>query len=669
MSRVSASYKKQDGLLSINSDRLTVHWAPAAPPGTPPTLTIAVSDITNLQQTPATSAKVSIKIVATDNYVFAFSSPTARDDQAAITNTLRQAIEAHKARGQPPPATSATNTPTPNADGQAQSAAMTFAKAASGASGAAAKPEDELFNDARLLADVDLQRSLLSKDLATRKRFDEALRGKPESISVGMFSQQFWSTRVHLLRAHAVELSQHHGPYNALSAIKFKYDDEGKPTTILTRGQIATIFSQHPLVRRAYNDLVPPMKDTEFFSSFFASRLYKRLKGEKITDMDPMNPKLDKYLDDSEENERAKGLNVEHFPHFLDIEGNEQNHSQRRGNRPDMTMRPSGYDKVPILKSLNRVSEHMMADVLPADVYDPHAPVGVDEITFEQLRLQDLQRNNEDNRIMLNIRDQQQFFSRDVQASTEAKVYAKQSPKDVISTLKNELQPGGAQGLNLPAAIGVDDNSDSEEDARATKAGKVRIGTKASRNSATRQILNAVKQRWAQTNDFSTPLGTFAPVSSVSNSTGLSSNAVDGLTLAHNTTIEFLHYFYAVYHSGDAERAGELGTLAETLDKSLERLNAIAADAEAERAALVADARRRNDEYTARTGKRRRFDESAIKGGREGVLAVVKPTVRAVTEATSRYRRELAAQLAAVQQQQQQQQQAAMAGAGTPVAA
>ena len=113
----------------------------------------------DLQQTPATSAKVSIKIVATDNYVFAFSSPTARDDQAAITNTLRQAIEAHKARGQPPPATSATNTPTPNADGQAQSAAMTFAKAASGASGAAAKAEDELFNDARLLAaDLDIDR-------------------------------------------------------------------------------------------------------------------------------------------------------------------------------------------------------------------------------------------------------------------------------------------------------------------------------------------------------------------------------------------------------------------------------------------------------------------------------------------------------------------------------
>lgn len=45
MSRVSASYKKQDGILSVSKDNRTVLWTPAQPPGAPPTLTIAVSDI------------------------------------------------------------------------------------------------------------------------------------------------------------------------------------------------------------------------------------------------------------------------------------------------------------------------------------------------------------------------------------------------------------------------------------------------------------------------------------------------------------------------------------------------------------------------------------------------------------------------------------------------
>ncbi|KAK8253252.1 hypothetical protein HDK77DRAFT_174817 [Phyllosticta capitalensis] len=656
MSRVSASYKKQDGVLSISKDNRTVLWAPSAPPNAPPTVTVAVADISNLQQTPATSARVSIKIVTSpDSYVFVFTSPTARDDQAAITNTLRSAIEAHKARS-----TAVQNAPTPqpNADAPAQSAAMTFAKAVSGAP-TTDKAEENMYDDARLLADVELQRSLLSKDMNTRRRFEEALKGKPDSITVSQFSSQFWSTRVHLLRAHAVQINQTHGPVNALSSIKLKYRDNGTPQTTLTRGQIATIFNQHPLVRKAYNDLVPPMGEVEFFAAFFASRLYKRLKGEKITDMDPTNPKFDRYLNDTEENERAKGLIVEQFPHFLDIEGNEQNHSQRQGNAPDMTMRPSTHDKVPILRSLNRVSGHMMADVMPVDA-DPHAPAGMDEATYEQLRLRDLSNRAKDNRIMLNIRDQRQFFARDDQASKEAQIYSKHNPSDVLKKLRRELDPEsmhtGGSGIKLQAIINVDDNSDSDQDAK--KSASQRVGTKAARNAATLQIFGAIKQRRAQTADFSTPLGTFATVPA--QSIGLSDKTTDSLSLVHSTTIEFLHYFWTVFHSGDPARAEELSTLVETLDKSLERIQAVATEAEAERKKRIDEARKANEAYTARTGKRRRFDERAFGGGAEAVQKVVGPTVEAVVRATTVYRDTLKQQIAALQAQ--------APGAGTPAA-
>ncbi|GME43953.1 RNA polymerase ii transcription factor [Neofusicoccum parvum] len=648
MSRVSASYKKQDGLLSVSKDSRTVLWTPAQPPQAPPSLTIAVSDVANLQQTPATSAKVSIKIVATESYVFAFTSPTARDDQVAITNTLRTAIEAAKARSA---AASNAPTPAPAPDNAGQSSSMAIAKAVSGGTTAAEREDDSMYTDERLLADVELQRSLLSKDLNTQKRFYEALKGKPESISHSQFSKQFWSTRVHLLRAHAVQLSQRHGPLNALSAIKLKIRDDGTPQTTLTRGQIQTIFNQHPLVRKAYNDLVPPMGEVEFFAAFFASRLYKRLKGEKITEMDPTNPKFDKYLNDTEENEKAKALSMETFPHFLDIEGNESNHSQRKGNQPDLTMRPSGPDKVPILRSLNRVSGHMMADVAPADA-DTHAPAGMDEATWEQLRLRDLQRNDEDNRVLLKIKDQRQFFARDNKSSAEAQFYAKQVPSDVLKTLRKELDGRnlqlGGNGVNLQSVINVDDNSDSDQDAK--KPAAQRVGTKASRGAATTQILSAVKQRLSQNADTSTPLGTFATVPIAEY--GLTEASINALTLNHNTTVEFLHYFWAVYNSGDADRAGELSTLVETLEKSIERIKAVADEAERERQKLIADGRRRAEEHTARTGKRKRFDERAYKGGRKAVEQITRPTVEAVRKAVQTYREELKKQMALAQQAQ-----------------
>ncbi|KAL0256432.1 RNA polymerase II transcription factor B subunit 1 [Diplodia seriata] len=657
MSRVSASYKKQDGVLSVSKDSRTVLWTPAAPPGAPPSLTIAVSDITNLQQTPATSAKVSIKIVATESHVFAFTSATARDDQVAITNTLRTAIEAAKARSA---AASNAPTPVPAPDNAGPPSAMAIAKAVSGqassgsgSSGAERGNGDAMYTDVQLLGDVELQRSLLSKDLSTQKRFYEALKGKPESISHSQFSKQFWSTRAHLLRAHAVQLSQQHGPINALSAIKLKIRDDGTPQTTLTRGQIQTIFNQHPLVRKAYNDLVPPMGEVEFFAAFFASRLYKRLKGEKITEMDPTNPKFDKYLNDTEENEKAKLLSVENFPHFLDIEGNESNHSQRKGNQPDMTMRPSGHDKVPILRSLNRVSGHMMADVSPADV-DPHAPAGMDEATWEQLQLKDLQRSDEDNRVMLKIKDQRQFFARDNKSSAEARLYAKQAPSDVLKTLRRELDSGslevGGNGINLQGVINVDDNSDSDEDAK--KPARERIGTKAARSAATTQILTAVKQRRAQNNDISTPLGTFAVVEFGKTGYGLSEGSINALTLTHNTTVEFLHYFWAVYASGDADRAGELGTLVETLERSIERVKAVAEEAEKERQLTMAEAKKRAEQQAARTGRRARFDERAFKGGRAAVESVMRPTIEAVKKAVNTYREELKKQMVLAQQAQ-----------------
>lgn len=508
------------------------------------------------------------------------------------------------------------------------------------------KPKEDTYDDARLMADIELQRSLLNSSPALRQRFDQALREKPDSISLGQFSNQFWATRVHLLRSHAAERSQGIGTYNVLSVVKPR-NEGGQFKLNMSKEQIQLIFNQHPLVKKVYNENVPPLSESDFWSRFFHSRLVKKLRGEKITDMDPLDPKLDKYLNLDDGADNARQLVISSIPHFLDVEGNEQNHSQRLGNRPDPTMRPNTHDKVPILRVLNQMSEKMMAEVPPSDA-DPHAPVGVDEDTYKELQLRDLQRAAEDNRVVLNVQDQSQFFSagQGVHTSTSAATYAKRTPAQVLSIILQDFGNISAGkrhgvGVNLQSAIGVEDESSSDEDSSAEK--KSRVGSRSSRAAATSQIIKAIRKRHLHNDDY-------LP-SQITSSTdqalklGLTGEIFDNLAMTHNTTVEFLHYFWAVFYSGDADRANEVAKLIETLDKSLDRIKAVADTAENERTAKVERLKRENEIYAQRTGKRRKFDPGSIKGGAKAVNEIVEPLVRAINTARHQYQKVLQEQL------------------------
>ena len=92
VTKASAQYKKQDGTLQFDTAKQVVTWIATAS-GTAPTLSIALPDITNLQQTPADKPKVALRIVVQattastpENYQFNFTSKTAaREEQVAIT--------------------------------------------------------------------------------------------------------------------------------------------------------------------------------------------------------------------------------------------------------------------------------------------------------------------------------------------------------------------------------------------------------------------------------------------------------------------------------------------------------------------------------------------------------------------------------------------------------
>jgi transcription initiation factor TFIIH subunit 1 len=595
-----------------------------------------------------TSAKASIKIVVQEpspqagSHTLTFTSTTARDDQQKVTNLLRKWIEAAKQQTAVAPAPPASVDAGAGGVGGA-SAAMAMAQTVT----AAAKSKDEGYEDAKLLADSALQMSLLNSSPALRQRFDRALLEKPDSVSVLQFSSQFWSTRVHMLRSHATERSQATGTYNVLSVIKSK-SVNGTLMLNLTKEQIELLFRQHPVVQKAYNDNVPQLNESDFWERFFHSRLMKKLKGERIQDKDVLDPKLDKYLTYDEAADTSQDLLASSIPNFINIEGNENNHSQKQGNRPDFTMNPSNYEKAPILRVLNRMSEKMMKEVPPSDT-SRHGPVGLDEETYKELQLRDLQRADDDNRVVLKVQDQSRFFSagQSVQTSTSAATYTKRSPAQALSTLHEDIRKFGmnnnkASSIDLRSTIDINDDSSSDEEDSVHK--KIRVGSKSSRSAATSQVISALKRRHLHNDDYSSSKS--IPTSERAKELDISEAVLDNLTMTHNTTVEFLHYFWAVFYSGDPDRANEIARLIETLDKSLDRIKAVADMAEADRATRLEHARREIEFTNQRERKKKKFDPEAIKGGTEAVNQIVDPLLRAIDAARSQYQKALQEQVA-----------------------
>ncbi|KKK14240.1 hypothetical protein AOCH_006600 [Aspergillus ochraceoroseus] len=624
----SAAYKKKDGTLTMSQDRQSISWIPAAG-GASGTITISVGQITNLQQTPASNPRVMLKIfalpanapsAAPEQYIFSFTAgANARLEADAIKDALSAAMNSAKSAQATPAPVPGTPTPTPGAGGEGMSAAMAMASAVS-STGSGKNLWDD---DKRLKGDVELQQSLLKSDANLQRMFMESLHTKPDALTAGQFMSQFWSTRLHLLRAHAIERSQTRGSYNVLSTLKPRVEDNVTKLNI-SKEQIQLIFNQHPLVKRVYDENVPKLSEQQFWSRFFQSRLFKKLRGERISETDATDAVLDKYLKADEHGNLDRDV---HVPHFLDLEGNEGNNSQRRGNRPDLDMRPSAVEKVPIIRTLNTLSEKIMANVAPAD-RDPSAPVGaIDDGTYDELQLRDLRGDEEQNRILLNIRDQSRFFSAQAKLAEEEqnRLFAQQDPEQILQNLRADLERNirddGSAALGQ--LVDPDEDSDDERDPGSK--------SRAYRHQASKQILDVIRDRRAQTE-----------VSSSSSETyGLSSTLYDRLTLTHATSTEFLHQFWQAFLSGNPDRAGEVASLVESLTRALERINAVAQDAAAERQVEVDKVKQHAREVLQATGKRLRVNLDNIPGGEKAVKRLLGPTIQALETGLTRYKEAL----------------------------
>lgn len=594
----------------------------------------------DLQQTPDTAAKVMLKIFEKPSdsaepvpYLFHFNSTSDPRAEANVIKDLLSRLLAEAKNTDP-------SVPRPAAApaGGSGSGTMAFATTAVSKQSTAAR----LFDDDALKSDIALQQSLMKADRKLSQMYMEGRKTKPDSMSDAVFNAHFWSARINLLRAHAIENSQQKGPYNVLAQVKPMLQqnvDPNNPGELKIKfsvEQIQMILQQHPLVKRLYNEHVPPLSQNEFWERFFLSKLSKKLRGERVTDME----KPDKIFDDVDEYDDIRAFHssrlVQHVPHMIDIEGNEENQGGfKSGNRKDVEMRPRGREHVPIIQTLNSISEKLLANVTSSD-NDPAKPANQDDDAYyRELALRDLRGDAEENRIILDIKEQSRFFSNESSSfSQTAAIYAKQDPAKVLYDVQKDLKSlkkDSAGGIDLHASIGIDDESDSDDEGEKVP----HVGSRASRKDAQKQILDSMGQRRNQLygggDDDTSPMGIPPEVTATCN-------------LTQATTMEFIRQFWSAFLSGDPDRAVELGYLAEALKRSKARIEAVAVEADKAREELIKKRKEEILQIFQRTNRKIKFNPKNVRGGREAVLTLFAGTTRALDKAIADYQRALAAE-------------------------
>jgi transcription initiation factor TFIIH subunit 1 len=596
----------------------------------------------DLQQTPDNNPKVMLKVFEKPpaeggdpvTYLFHFNSANPRPEANALKEVLSRLITANRANDPSIPKPTGPEQPAASANGSGQSGSMAFATTVN-----ATTASSRWFDDNMLRNDIELQHSLMKKDRSLHQTYMAARATKPESISDAAFNSQFWSTRTTLLRAHAIETNQKKGAYNVLSTAKPKKDAEGNLKLTVNKDQIALMFQQHPLLKRIYDEMVPRLDDTQFWERFFVSKLSKKLKGERLVGNENPDGVFDKYLNNVDEDTANFTSRVasQTVPHIINLEANEENQGGvRSGNRKDVEMRPR--TNVPIMRTLNSLSEKIMANIAPID-HDPTSASGMDEDMYRELYLRDLQGEAETERIVLNVREQNKFFSNSGggdQNQTDG-VDTCQDPADVLFEVQADLETlddDGAGGLDLRRGIGVDDESESDDEQPVDKADHV--GSRAARKKAQSQILDGMRKKRAET---------YGLASDETRPMGISADITQRCYLTNATTTEFLRQFWSAFLSGNPDRAQELAYHVESLGRSMLRIEALAGEAEKAREAVIAEEKQRIVERYNKTGeKNRKWRPEHVRGGRKEVMALFAPTVESLEHAQRLYRSALEAE-------------------------
>jgi len=438
-------------------------------------VSIPLNSLTNLRASKETVPKmillVSYKLNNEDKELrLTFTNrPTMNNIKESLQTIVARQKTVIKDSPTPVPSSSAPGTPVP------------LSSANSGSSTSTANllsfTNPQSLSDQSLLKNHQLQQKLLLEDKNLRNTFTQSV------INFKLSPNVFWLTRLNQLRTYALTISQQKGPYNVLSTIKPVASSDNQVNVNVTRDTINEIFATYPIIKKAFDELVPTkFPEGEFWSRFFNSKLFRRLRGDKInTSNERGDFVLDKYLyidldflenegnDDS--NKKSKLQDDVQVNKFLDLLGNEEDNSQKLGNMPDITMRysddvskqnallnPTVRGKTPqkgqenemiiLMKNMNKLSSKMVHMSGASESHKTQeGGLSVAELNeYEQeLNLHDLNEIEDLKYVELNINTKSNSMFVDAQEDSVQNV----SPEVLSSFLSGNLFEPKINGINL----------------------------------------------------------------------------------------------------------------------------------------------------------------------------------------------------------------------------
>ncbi|KAK9449499.1 uncharacterized protein V1518DRAFT_416167 [Limtongia smithiae] len=532
-----AQYQGKKGAVTVTPSKRLFEWVPVGGPDHRDSglgsIVIGLDDLTGLQASSATQARARLKIVTTTG-PFIFELPT-RANLEALTATI-SSVSATSGKGSSKPGSTPASEP--------GLGARKFAVPKKG------------FSDAELLVNRDLQQSLLKSNNELQQQFLDAV------VTQRLPAAEFWRMRIPLLRMHSLVQSQSRGLYNVLASIRPVSTTQADSTgTLPARAQVKVslspdkikdIFRQYPVVNRAYQENVPPLKETEFWSRFFLSKLCRKLRGEKLSPNDVPDAALDKYLDLdleglTEEQREAENENTK-VMRFVDVEGNEMDDSQKAGNTPDITMRQTTKkDALSIIRTFNELSQRIVENV-QNEAEQPEQEQ--EQIKTQGLALQDLQPEQTIARVELKLhRTSESLYESTATATSMPTDKTGDIGRDIMNTLPTKFLRGTIQEF-LTSAIP-----------------KSSVITKSQIHVF--DLIHTQRQHTEQRGQFVGNEDKDADVPPADQAT------VREMKLSHATAVEFLHHFWSAFLSGDPSRASSLPLFVESVEKSKVRLQAI----------------------------------------------------------------------------------------------
>lgn len=610
MARVQgqATHKKRAGMLTITEDTFPAMliWRCADANAATNLVELALDTVSFLKATPATSDKMMLKIglESGKEVLFGFNSRKIMDNvkvsiQQIIARkktsiSVEQEKESKASEQQPIDGNNEHDSPSNSGNSKDELKLNNLNNNLETPNEGVNNDEflADLLNSKNLIKNLALQQKLLRDNVKLMRTFTEAV------IKEGMEAEEFWKSRIHLLRSFAIQNNQKKGPYNVLSTIKPVASSDNEVNVNVTRDKIKEIFKQYPLVRKAYDDNVPRMSEGEFWSRFFSSKLFRKLRGEKVNLYDRGDVTLDKYLyfdpdyDGEEEIEEEEGedrlVNDEQINGLsngqksikkkrkpaqsekmvkkkkvklfsevdaqvskcLDIEGNKDDDPELRGNRPDITMKDDqDPELVGILRTMNRLSRRLMADI------SDETQVKNLDLEFEkELELNDLDEHDE-------------VEYNELKYTQTSNVSSNIIPTEMINKVINQsnLNPESNEYDDIMKRL--KDEFNIEFDLTCVYRNMKQEGKK--QNDAYKDINNIVKQNAKQSqqswnSNLKELLGlpsSAATVSATNNSLtkentdydigikiNLDNSKIESVKLTHATSVEFLRQFWTQFN-------------------------------------------------------------------------------------------------------------------------